>query len=92
MSVSQTHEAESDKSQNHVHSSNGERSAAEGDNMVVDMFRWSRCKKPLPQKVMRTIGIPLPAEHVEVTLIYVCDHLFIYIMNPYWHQVLDSIN
>ncbi|CAO2836541.1 unnamed protein product [Amaranthus hypochondriacus] len=65
-SVSQAHEAESDKSQNHVHSSNGEKSAVEGDNMVVDMFRWSRCKKPLPQKVMRTIGIPLPAEHVEV--------------------------
>ncbi|XP_022717557.1 zinc finger CCCH domain-containing protein 13-like isoform X2 [Durio zibethinus] len=28
--------------------------------------RWSRCKKPLPQKVMRSIGIPLPLEHVEV--------------------------
>ncbi|XP_010674314.2 uncharacterized protein LOC104890503 [Beta vulgaris subsp. vulgaris] len=65
-SVSQTHEPESDKSQNHVQSANGERNTAEGDNMVVDMFRWSRCKKPLPQKFMRTIGIPLPVEHVEV--------------------------
>lgn len=65
-SVSQTHEAESDKSQNHVHFANGERSTAEGDNMVVDMFRWSRCKKPLPQKFMRSIGIPLPVEHLEV--------------------------
>ncbi|XP_021772674.1 uncharacterized protein LOC110736687 [Chenopodium quinoa] len=65
-SVSQAHEAESDKSQNHVHTANGERSSAEGDNMVVDMFRWSKCKKPLPQKFMRSIGIPLPLEHVEV--------------------------
>ncbi|KAL2925917.1 hypothetical protein RDABS01_020080 [Bienertia sinuspersici] len=64
--VSQTHEMESDKSQNHVHSANGERSSAEGDNIVVDMFRWSKCKKPLPQKYMRSIGIPLPLEHVEV--------------------------
>ncbi|XP_058097718.1 uncharacterized protein LOC131242833 [Magnolia sinica] len=31
-----------------------------------DVFRWSRCKKPLPQKVMRLIGIPLPAEHLEI--------------------------
>ncbi|XP_021861469.2 uncharacterized protein [Spinacia oleracea] len=65
-SVSQTHEAESDKPQNHVPCANGERSTAEGDNMVVDMFRWSRCKRPLPQKFMRSIGIPLPLEHVEV--------------------------
>lgn len=67
-SVSQTHEPESDKSQNHVQSANGERNTAEGDNMVVDMFRWSRCKRPLPQKFMRTIGIPLPVEHVEVPI------------------------
>lgn len=65
-SASQTHEAESDKSQNHVHSANGERSSSEGDNMVVDMFRFSRCRKPLPQKLMRSIGIPLPVEHLEV--------------------------
>ncbi|GLT41415.1 hypothetical protein SLA2020_154810 [Shorea laevis] len=36
------------------------------DDTMVDVFRWSRCKKPLPQKVMRSIGIPLPREHVEV--------------------------
>ncbi|KAG0488829.1 hypothetical protein HPP92_007640 [Vanilla planifolia] len=33
---------------------------------IVDVFRWSRCKKALPQKVMRSIGIPLPVEHLEV--------------------------
>lgn len=65
-SASQGHEADAEKSQNHVHAANGERITAEGDNVVVDMFRWSRCKKPLPQKVMRSIGIPLPLEHVEV--------------------------
>ena len=70
-SASQGHEPDTEKSQNHVPAVNGERSAAEGDN-VVDMFRWSRCKKPLPQKVMRSIGIPLPLEHVEVLLSDFC--------------------
>ncbi|KAK4764187.1 hypothetical protein SAY87_013625 [Trapa incisa] len=61
----QLHESELEKSQNHpTHSINGERSYSE--SMVVDVFRWSRCKKPLPQKVMRSIGIPLPLEYVEV--------------------------
>ncbi|KAM0877224.1 hypothetical protein ACQ4PT_035632 [Festuca glaucescens] len=31
-----------------------------------DVFRWSRCKKAMPEIAMRSIGIPLPAEHVEV--------------------------
>ncbi|KAK9735592.1 hypothetical protein RND81_04G214600 [Saponaria officinalis] len=62
-SGSHMHEPETGNHQNHV---NGDRSMADGDNMVVDMFRWSRCKKPLPQKVMRSIGIPLPSDHVEV--------------------------
>uniref|UniRef100_A0A6P3Z087 zinc finger CCCH domain-containing protein 13-like isoform X2 n=1 Tax=Ziziphus jujuba TaxID=326968 RepID=A0A6P3Z087_ZIZJJ len=62
---SQAHEAETEKSQNHhSHSTNGDR--IECDNVVIDAFRWSRCKRPLPQKVMRSIGIPLPLEHVEV--------------------------
>ncbi|KAL9318004.1 hypothetical protein ACSQ67_014521 [Phaseolus vulgaris] len=53
------------KSQNHhAHSANGEKNDCE--NVLIDAFRWSRCKKPLPQKVMRTIGIPLPLEHIEV--------------------------
>ncbi|XWS16754.1 hypothetical protein CRYUN_Cryun33cG0005900 [Craigia yunnanensis] len=63
--ASQAHEADTEKSQNHhSHSSNGEKN--DSDNIVIDVFRWSRCKKPLPQKVMRSIGIPLPLEHVEV--------------------------
>ena len=40
--------------------------ANESDNIAVDVFRWARCRKPLPQKVMRSVGIPLPVEHVEV--------------------------
>lgn len=61
----QIHEVEAEKPQNHhTHSTNGERN--DSDNVVIDAFRWSRCKKPLPQKVMRSIGIPLPVEHVEV--------------------------
>ncbi|PPD95947.1 hypothetical protein GOBAR_DD07036 [Gossypium barbadense] len=63
--ASQAHEADTEKSQNHhSHSSNGEKNDSE--NTLIDVFRWSRCKKPLPQKVMRSIGIPLPLEHVEV--------------------------
>ncbi|XWS10659.1 hypothetical protein CRYUN_Cryun38cG0016000 [Craigia yunnanensis] len=62
--ASQAHEADIEKSQNHhSHSSNGEKN--DSDNILIDVFRWSRCKKPLPQKVMRSIGIPLPLEHVE---------------------------
>ncbi|XP_048233090.1 zinc finger CCCH domain-containing protein 13 isoform X1 [Ricinus communis] len=53
------------KSHNHhTHFSNGEKS--ESDNILIDIFRWSRCKKPLPQKVMRSVGIPLSSEYVEV--------------------------
>ncbi|XP_071719824.1 uncharacterized protein [Rutidosis leptorrhynchoides] len=33
---------------------------------MMDVFRWSECKKPLPQTVMRSIGIPLPPEHLQV--------------------------
>ncbi|KAK9046541.1 hypothetical protein V6N11_052428 [Hibiscus sabdariffa] len=63
--ASQAHDADTDKSQNHhLHSSNGEKN--DSDNILIDVFRWSRCKKPLPQKVMHSIGIPLPLEHVEV--------------------------
>lgn len=62
----QAHE-ETDKAHNHhPHPSNGERNDSE--NVLVDVFRWSRCKKPLPQKVMRSVGIPLPLEYVEVHL------------------------
>lgn len=66
--ATQVHDLETEKSQNHhSHSTNGERNDC--DNMVIDAFRWSRCKKPLPQKVMQSVGIPLPLEHVEVLLV-----------------------
>ncbi|KAG5078379.1 hypothetical protein AAZX31_20G200800 [Glycine max] len=59
------HDPATEKSQNHhPHSANGEKNDCE--NVMIDAFRWSRCKKPLPQKLMRTIGIPLPLEHIEV--------------------------
>ncbi|XP_039157817.1 uncharacterized protein LOC108955234 [Eucalyptus grandis] len=63
--ASQMHEAETEKSLNHrSHSVNGERNDTE--NTVIDVFRWSRCKKPLPKKVMRSVGIPLPPDYLEV--------------------------
>ncbi|KAI4364344.1 hypothetical protein MLD38_020450 [Melastoma candidum] len=63
--ASQMQKGEAEKPQNHQsHAMNGERN--EGESTVVDVFRWSRCKKPLPQKVMRSIGVPLPLEHLEV--------------------------
>lgn len=65
--ATQLHDPASEKSQNHhAHSANGEKNDCE--SILIDAFRWSRCKKPLPQKVMRTIGIPLPLEYVEVFL------------------------
>lgn len=71
MPASQVHDTEPEKSQNHhSHTTNGEKN--DGDNMVIDAFRWSRCKKPLPQKVMRSVGIPLPLEYVEVLLFSIC--------------------
>ncbi|KAI3510273.1 hypothetical protein L1887_17138 [Cichorium endivia] len=38
----------------------------ESESSLMDVFRWSQCKKPLPQTVMRAIGIPLPPEHLQV--------------------------
>lgn len=69
--TSQANESEIERSQNHSsHPANGDRGGiVDGDTIVIDVFRWSRCKKPLPQKHMRTIGIPLPLEHVEVCLV-----------------------
>ncbi|KAM0069990.1 hypothetical protein Hdeb2414_s0001g00008011 [Helianthus debilis subsp. tardiflorus] len=29
------------------------------------LMLWSLCKKPLPQTLMRSIGIPLPPEHLK---------------------------
>lgn len=68
-SSSQVHEAETDKCQNHeAHASNGEKNSVDGDNFGSDVFRWSRCKTPLPQKFMRSVGVPLPFEYLEVVL------------------------
>ncbi|CAA7027027.1 unnamed protein product [Microthlaspi erraticum] len=54
------------KSVNHVPPvTNGDKTT-DADNSIIDVFRWSRCKKPLPQKLMRSIGFPLPPDHVEV--------------------------
>ena len=67
IAASLVHDMETEKSQNHhSHSTNGERNDC--DNTMIDVFRWSRCKKPLPQKVMRSFGIPLPIEHIEVLI------------------------
>ncbi|VFQ99418.1 unnamed protein product [Cuscuta campestris] len=68
--ISHAHEVESEK-HHHIHhvtpSVSGEKNVVvDGENVVVDVFRWSRCKKPLPQKMMRSFGIPLPLDHVEV--------------------------
>ncbi|XP_042027413.1 U1 small nuclear ribonucleoprotein 70 kDa-like [Salvia splendens] len=65
--ASHAHGSETGKPQtNSAHSINGERSGVDGESTVVDIFRWSRCRRPLPQKSMQSIGIPLPIEHVEV--------------------------
>uniref|UniRef100_A0A0A9CT13 Uncharacterized protein n=1 Tax=Arundo donax TaxID=35708 RepID=A0A0A9CT13_ARUDO len=57
-------DAEPEKHQNSSHhSQNGDRGSMERD---FDVFRWSRCKKAMPESVMRSIGIPLPPEQVEV--------------------------
>lgn len=54
------------KSVNHVPPvTNGDKTT-DSDNSIIDVFRWSKCKKPLPQKLMRSIGFPLPPEHIEV--------------------------
>jgi len=65
---SQIHDMETERSQSHnLHSANVERGGAiDGDCVLINVFRWSRCKKPLPQKLMLSIGIPLPLEHLEV--------------------------
>ncbi|KAK6931865.1 Histone deacetylation protein Rxt3 [Dillenia turbinata] len=65
--TSQGHEAEAEMHQSHsLHPANGDRHLGDSENVMIDVFRWSRCKKPLPQKVMRTLGVPLPLEHVEI--------------------------
>uniref|UniRef100_A0A1D1XYD6 Zinc finger CCCH domain-containing protein 13 n=1 Tax=Anthurium amnicola TaxID=1678845 RepID=A0A1D1XYD6_9ARAE len=62
---SRASESEHEKTQNHSsHLQTADRNQEHGS--TIDVFRWSRCKKPLPQKAMLSFGIPLPIEHVEV--------------------------
>ncbi|XP_058090190.1 uncharacterized protein LOC131236776 [Magnolia sinica] len=65
--MAQAAELESEKLQNHnSHATQlSDRNQADREN-TIDVFRWSRCKKPLPHKVMHSIGIPFPIEHLEV--------------------------
>ncbi|KAF0909244.1 hypothetical protein E2562_032956 [Oryza meyeriana var. granulata] len=65
-SSSNASDAEPEKHHNssHHHSQNGDRGSTEHE--LRDVFRWSRCKKAMPESTMRSIGIPLPAEQLEV--------------------------
>lgn len=65
--IAQASESETEKLQNHnTHAAQtSDRNPADRD-CIIDVFRWSRCRRPYPQKVMRSIGIPLPVEHLEV--------------------------
>ncbi|WVZ96225.1 hypothetical protein U9M48_041891 [Paspalum notatum var. saurae] len=61
-SSSNASDAEPEKHQNSSHhSQNGSM-----DHELRDVFRWSRCKKVMPESAMRSIGIPLPADQLEV--------------------------
>ncbi|XP_071687929.1 uncharacterized protein [Rutidosis leptorrhynchoides] len=50
---------------NAVDSDNNNSNSNSNSNMM-DVFRWSVCKKPLPQTIMSSIGIPMPPEHLQV--------------------------
>ncbi|KAF8688759.1 hypothetical protein HU200_042238 [Digitaria exilis] len=64
-SNSSASDAEAEKHQNSSHhSQNGDRGSVEHE--LRDVFRWSRCKKAMPESAMRSIGIPLPADQLEV--------------------------
>ncbi|CAD6209070.1 unnamed protein product [Miscanthus lutarioriparius] len=64
-SSSNASEAEAEKHQSSSHhSQNGDRRVVEHE--IRDVFRWSRCKKAMPESAMRSIGIPLPANQLEV--------------------------
>ncbi|RWW80778.1 hypothetical protein BHE74_00010855 [Ensete ventricosum] len=59
-------ESEHEKLQNHgSHVQNGDRNSTERES-ITDVFRWSCCKRALPEQLMRSSGIPLPVEHLEV--------------------------
>ncbi|XP_060185036.1 uncharacterized protein LOC132614580 isoform X1 [Lycium barbarum] len=47
------------------HVANGGKNVVDSESIIVDVFKWSCCKRPLPQELMLSIGIPLPLQHVE---------------------------
>ncbi|KAJ6816371.1 DNA ligase 1 [Iris pallida] len=47
------------------HVQNGDRTLPDREN-IVDVFRWSRCKKIYPAEIMLSMGIPLRVEDLEV--------------------------
>ncbi|XP_068656418.1 uncharacterized protein [Aristolochia californica] len=63
-SLGTSHAAELESEKSHNHSAH-DRNHADREN-IIDVFRWSRCKRPLPQNIMKSIGIPLPLDHLEV--------------------------
>ncbi|ONM25092.1 hypothetical protein ZEAMMB73_Zm00001d006789 [Zea mays] len=61
-SSSNASDAEPEKHQSSSHhSQNGS-----VEHELRDVFRWSRCKKAMPESAMRSTGIPLPADQLEV--------------------------
>jgi len=56
------------------HSNNGEIGGSHQGHIMVhhngephEHYRWSKCKRPLPLSSMRSKGVPLPADYVEVS-------------------------
>ncbi|KAJ7518413.1 hypothetical protein O6H91_21G067900 [Diphasiastrum complanatum] len=53
-----------------VHGNNGEKHHPHGGHLQTgddfDRFKWGRCKWPLPLSTMRSKGVPLPSEFIEV--------------------------
>ncbi|KAF3334913.1 Transcriptional regulatory protein rxt3 [Carex littledalei] len=60
----------SSSSHNHHHTQNGTGSIEQKEELV-DTFRWARCRKPLPDNSMRSLGLPLPPEHLEILVEHV---------------------
>lgn len=60
----------SSSSHNHHHTQNGTGSIEQKEELV-DTFRWARCRKPLPDNATRSLGLPLPPEHLEILVEHV---------------------
>ncbi|KAK3130059.1 hypothetical protein QOZ80_6BG0488370 [Eleusine coracana subsp. coracana] len=65
-SNSDASDAEPERYQNSSHLSRNGDDRSFVEHELRDVFRWSRCKKAMPENVMRSIGIPLPADQLEV--------------------------